>query len=62
MKGIIYWYYSLSMEEIFILTGIMILVIGIALGLFCAMLMDKPERKEDCPKKGRKNYETDLHT
>lgn len=33
MKALIYWYYSLSMEEIFILTGIGVLLIGTGLGL-----------------------------
>ena len=41
MKALIYWYYSLSMEEVFILTGIAVLVIGVGLGLLCEWLFRK---------------------
>jgi len=46
MKALIYWYYSLSAEEIFILTGVFVLLVGTGLGLLLAWVAGRDNRNE----------------
>ena len=42
MKPLVFW----EMEAVFIFTGIVILLVGIALGILGAVLVNRPKRKK----------------